>query len=357
MDQLGVPAADVAQVRADILAWFDRHGRHDLPWQHPATPYRVWVSEVMLQQTQVATVVPYFLRFLARFPDPVALADAPQDEVLALWAGLGYYARARNLHRAAQEIRDRHGGELPADPAALEALPGIGRSTAGAIHSLGQGRRAAILDGNVKRVLARWHAVEGWPGRNAVARHLWTLSEHYTPAHRCADYNQAMMDLGATVCTRRAPRCSQCPLQARCRARASGQPEAWPSPKPKRDRPLRQTRMLILQQGDQVLLQKRPPTGIWGGLWSLPEADMDKTPERHAEAIGLKVDTTAHWPRLRHAFTHFELDIHPVHLKVSGAGRQVMESDTLWESIHETGTRAVAAPVARLLQQLREHTP
>ncbi|ABI58035.1 A/G-specific adenine glycosylase [Alkalilimnicola ehrlichii MLHE-1] len=359
-DRPGAPGTEeeaVNRTRAAILAWFDRHGRHDLPWQHPATPYRVWVSEVMLQQTQVATVVPYFHRFMRRFPSPRALADAPQEEVLALWAGLGYYARARNLHRAAQHIRDQYGGELPADLDALEALPGIGRSTAGAIHSLGQGRRAVILDGNVKRVLARWHAVDGWPGRTAVARRLWALAEHYTPAHRCADYNQAMMDLGATVCTRRTPRCHECPLQARCAGHASGRPEAWPTPKPKRRRPLRQTRMLILQHGDRVLLQRRPPSGVWGGLWSLPEAAVDADPKSAAAALGLKVDQAGHWPPLRHAFSHFELDIHPIHLRVSGAGQAVKESDTLWQSIHDTGARAVAAPVARLLERLREYTP
>ncbi|MEM1440588.1 MAG: A/G-specific adenine glycosylase, partial [Pseudomonadota bacterium] len=219
---------------ARVLDWFEHHGRKDLPWQHDRSRYRVWVSEVMLQQTQVATVIGYFERFMARFPDVVTLADAPTDDVLALWSGLGYYARARNLHAAAQQVRDRHGGAFPGDFDAVVALPGVGRSTAGAILSLADDARHAILDGNVKRVLARHETIEGWPGRTAVLKALWQAAEQFTPDTRVADYTQAMMDLGATLCTRRAPGCEACPVRTTCRARAEGRIDELPGRKPRR---------------------------------------------------------------------------------------------------------------------------
>ena len=249
-----------------LLGWFDRHGRKTLPWQHDKTPYRVWVSEIMLQQTQVATVIPYFERFMARFPSVAYLADAKQDEVLHLWTGLGYYARARNLHSAAQVVMAEHGGEFPVQSLdAMAALPGIGLSTAGAIISISTGRRAVILDGNVKRVLTRLHGVQGWPGRTAVHRELWRLAERYTPSERLPDYSQAMMDLGATLCTRSKPGCLICPFADVCIAHARGEEWRFPEAKPKKTLPERHTRMLLLCGDDgHVLLEQRPPSGLWG---------------------------------------------------------------------------------------------
>ena len=255
-----------------LLAWFDQHGRHDLPWQTDPTPYRVWVSEVMLQQTRVPTVLRYFPGFMERFPDVAVLAEAPLDDVLHLWSGLGYYARARNLHRAASVVRDAHDGRMPDQREALEALPGIGRSTAGAILALAHGQRHAILDGNVKRVLARYHLVEGWPGRSAVLDRLWGLAESHTPRRRVAAYTQAIMDLGATVCTRSRPLCRACPLAESCGALSHGRTAELPSPRPKPTLPERTTAFLILRDSHgRVLLERRPPSGVWGGLWSFPE--------------------------------------------------------------------------------------
>ncbi|WP_435105997.1 A/G-specific adenine glycosylase [Arhodomonas sp. AD133] len=339
---------------AAVLDWYDRFGRHNLPWQQPATPYRVWVSEVMLQQTQVTTVVPYFLRFMERFPDVRALASAPVDEVLHLWSGLGYYARARNLHRAANVLVTEYGGEFPRDVEQVQGLPGIGRSTAGAILSLSRGERHAILDGNVKRVLARYHAVDGWPGRSPVARALWHLAEQHTPGDRPAAYNQAMMDLGATVCTRSRPRCELCPVAAGCEARAQGRQAEYPGRRPKRDKPVRATRMLLITRGEEVLLVRRPPSGIWGGLWCPPECDLDADPAAEArERFGLDIDTVEHWDVFRHVFTHFALDIHPLRARVAGPARAVMDGPgQVWYNAATSDRRGLAAPVTRLLEGL-----
>ncbi|MCS4503070.1 A/G-specific adenine glycosylase [Arhodomonas aquaeolei] len=351
--QRDAAAADVA---TRVVEWFDVHGRHDLPWQRPATPYRVWVSEVMLQQTQVTTVIPYFERFMARFPDVHALASADVDEVLHLWSGLGYYARARNLHRAAQRLVEDHGGEFPAGIDAVESLPGIGRSTAGAILSLSRGERHPILDGNVKRVLARYHGIDGWPGRTAVARELWAWSEAHTPDTRPDAFNQAMMDMGATVCLRRRPLCGACPLASDCHARAAGTPEAFPGRRPKRDKPVRATRMLLITRNDgRVLLQRRPPTGIWGGLWCPPECDVDTDPaEEASRRFGLTLYGVHEWRPLRHVFTHFALDIHPVRAD-AGPGTAVMDdADLVWYNAGSGDARGLAAPVARLLKGLED---
>ncbi|NBB92056.1 MAG: A/G-specific adenine glycosylase, partial [Gammaproteobacteria bacterium] len=256
-----------------LLAWWEQHGRHDLPWQQERSPYRVWVAEIMLQQTQVGTVIPYFERFMGRFPDLPSLAHAPIDDVLAHWSGLGYYARARNLHAAAVRCLEEHGGDLPPDAESLERLPGIGRSTANAIVAQAQDRRAPILDGNVKRVLARHAGVEGWPGRSAVLRSLWQEAEALTPQDRARDYTQAIMDLGATLCTPRRPACERCPVDEDCFARRADRVEELPAPKPKRSRPLRDATLVIIENDrGELLLQRRPPSGIWGGLWSLPES-------------------------------------------------------------------------------------
>lgn len=354
--------AGAARVRAPtgfaaaVLGWYGRHGRTTLPWQRPATPYRVWVSEVMLQQTQVTTVIPYFERFMARFPDVAALAAADIDEVLHRWSGLGYYARARNLLAAARQIAAEHGGRFPEELAAATALPGIGRSTAGAVLSLALGRRHAILDGNVKRVLARFHAVEGWPGRAAVARRLWHVAEEYTPAARVAAYNQAMMDLGALVCTRGRPRCELCPLADGCLARAQGRPEDFPGRAPRRQRPVRETRMLLLQRGDAVLLVRRPPSGVWGGLWSPPECAAEADPAEFCrQRLGLEIDTPRSWAPLRHSFTHFHLDIRPVHAWVAADAATVMDgAECVWYNTRTPQPRGLAAPVASLLERLED---
>jgi A/G-specific adenine glycosylase len=335
-----------------VLAWFDRHGRKDLPWQREPTLYRVWISEIMLQQTQVATVLPYYQRFMARFPTLAALADGDLDDVLHLWSGLGYYARARNLHAAARLVQARHGGRIPADLASIQALPGIGRSTAGAILALAAGQRHPILDGNVKRVLARFHAVAGWPGQRSVLDSLWELAERYTPSHRVADYTQAMMDLGAMICTRSRPGCSACPLAAGCLAHTQGRETDYPGRKPRRQLPVRETRMLMLATGGgDVLLERRPPTGIWGGLWSFPECPPETEPaDWCAEHLGLRVIAVEPWSTLRHTFSHFHLDITPVRATVADTANRVMDTGRfVWYNTHQPDERGLAAPVQRLL--------
>ncbi len=298
-----------------LLAWFDRHGRHDLPWQHPRTPYRVWLSEVMLQQTQVAVVIPYFARFTDALPSLPALAAAEEDTVLGLWAGLGYYSRARNLHAAAKACVERHGGELPRARAALEALPGIGRSTAAAILAQAHDAPEAILDGNVKRVLARVHGVAGWPGAPAVEKRLWALSDAALPAARLADYTQAIMDFGATLCTRAQPACAICPLNDDCVALREGLTGALPTPKPAKAAPTRETRMLWIEDADgRVLLERRAGPGVWKGLWSLPELAVDAAPgaaAAHVPEAALDAAPEA-LPDFEHVFSHYRLRVQPL---------------------------------------------
>lgn len=338
-----------------VLRWFDSYGRKHLPWQREVTPYRVWVSEIMLQQTQVTTVIPYYERFIARFPNVTALANAELDEVLHLWSGLGYYARARHLHRAAVLIRDHFGGELPLAITALCQLPGIGRSTAGAILALAVNQRHPILDGNVKRVLARFHAVTGWPGRAEVLATLWELAEQYTPSQRVADYTQSMMDLGALICIRGRPRCSLCPLQDGCAAHAQGRETQFPAPPPRRNLPVRKTCMLMPHtlQGE-VLLEKRPPTGVWGGLWSFPECPPDNDAKAWCrDVLGLDVVDIQAWAVLRHTFSHFHLDITPLRITVNNRTHGVMEGERyIWYNPRQPDGRGFAAPVKRLLSLL-----
>src|SRR5262245_23889362 len=305
-----------------LLAWFDVHGRHDLPWQSDPTPHRVWVSEVMLQQTQVETVRPYY----ARFPDVAALAAAPQDEVMRLWSGLGYYARARNLHRAAQEIVARHGGELPDSLEALTALPGIGRSTAGAILALAHGQRHPILDGNAKRVLARACLVEDAPDSSAGLRKLWALAQAATPAARVAAYTQAIMDLGATVCTRASPACERCPLSSGCGAFAAGRTGEIPAARRRAPRRLRQAHMVFALAAGRVLLARRPPQGIWGGLWAGPEFPDAKAAAAYMAGFGATA-TARRLPAIRHAFTHFDLDLEPWLLDLGTEARAVADGE------------------------------
>lgn len=343
-----------------ILEWSACHGRHDLPWQQNPTAYRVWVSEIMLQQTRVSTVIPYYRQFLSKFPTVADLAAAEQDQVLHLWTGLGYYARARNLHRAARQVQTEHNGEFPSRPGALQQLPGIGRSTAGAILSLGMGIPAPILDGNVKRVLARCFAVEGWPGRTAVSRELWALSGRLTPSdHRAGDYNQAMMDLGATLCTRSRPDCLQCPLASQCIAHREGTIERFPGRRPAKTLPVRRTCMVMATDGTgRVLLQKRPAEGIWGGLWSFPECDsVDRAPEAVARLPGhVSTPPTSTspepWTPLRHTFSHYHLDITPVRVSTRSVDTVAESGDTLWYPLDHSIPVGLAAPVRRLLDRL-----
>lgn len=332
-----------------LLHWFDRHGRHDLPWQHPRTPYRVWLSEVMLQQTRVATVVAYFERFVARFPDIATLARSTQDEVLACWSGLGYYSRARNLQRAAQACLAEHDGELPRTLEQLIALPGIGRSTAAAILAQAHGERIAILDGNVKRVLARHAGIDGFPSLPAVERTLWREATARLPQQRLADYTQALMDFGATLCTPRRPTCPACPLRDDCLALAHDRVGALPTPKPRRAIPERRVVMLVLLDCDErVLFERRPPSGIWGGLLGLPEfASVEHAllaAARHGTATGEALSVRTY----RHLFTHFKLDITPLLLQVGNASA-VAESGHEWHARHAFGDLALPTAVRRVL--------
>jgi A/G-specific adenine glycosylase len=340
---------------ARVLAWFERNGRTRLPWQQQVSPYRVWVSEIMLQQTQVATAIPYFERFTARFPSVHDLAEAPLDEVLHYWSGLGYYARARNLHRAAKKVCEEFGGEFPDNLARMQALPGVGRSTAGAILSLALGQRQSILDGNVKRVLARHAAVPGWPGKAGVLNRLWELAERLTPRERVAAYNQAMMDLGAIICTRSRPDCEACPVRRDCAARKLGRPLDFPGKKPIKAVPVRSVRMILLRDPDgAILLECRPPAGIWGGLWCLPEIGADADPLAWcADCLGLSGELGRTLTPRRHTFSHFHLDIEPIEILLNRPGCRVLEGgDRLWYKPGVSGKVGLAAPVARLLDEV-----
>jgi A/G-specific adenine glycosylase len=341
-----------------LLRWFDQHGRKHLPWQNPITPYRVWVSEIMLQQTQVETVIPYFERFMQRFPNLQALADAPIDEVLHHWTGLGYYARARNLHRCAQIVATEYAGEFPADVELIAQLPGIGRSTAAAITSIAFEQPTAILDGNVKRVLARHSAIPGWPAQPKVAEKLWQVAESHMPKKRCRDYTQAIMDLGATVCVRSRPKCALCPVAEDCIALVEDNPTAYPGKKPAKDKPIKRAYFLLLQapNGD-ILLERRPPQGIWGGLWCLPEVPVEQTSgkkslDKHLAAYG-PTRGTEHWEGWRHTFSHYHLDIQPVLVKLAKRPQGIMEEGRhLWYNVRQPANVGLAAPVKLLLQKL-----
>ena len=332
-----------------LLAWWDTHGRKHLPWQRERTPYRVWVAEIMLQQTQVSTVVPYFERFMARFPTVETLARADLDAVLHLWSGLGYYARARNLHRAAGIVAQEHGGIFPDTIAAVQALPGIGRSTAAAIVAQSSGQRAAILDANVKRVLARRHRVAGAISTAATLDALWRLADAHTPAERVADYTQAIMDLGATVCRRSRPRCGDCPVQTDCLASADGEPERYPERAPRRKRRLERSRFFVVvdPQG-ACLVERRPPRGIWGGLWSPPERAAGESVNGFLAQAGIApelVEQVLAADVFRHGFTHFDLDVEPVYVRLKSRPAQVRESAGRWidPDDHRLGLSTVAA--------------
>jgi len=341
-----------------LLSWYKQNGRHDLPWQQDRSLYRVWVSEIMLQQTQVATVIPYFERFMTRFPNSRMLADASQDEVLHLWTGLGYYARARNLHKAAQIIRDEHSDHFPEDFDSVLALPGIGRSTAGAILAQALGQRHVILDGNVKRVLTRLYAIEGWPGKKETENTLWDIAESLTPEENLTDYTQAIMDLGATACARKSS-CPACPMTDLCLAFKNNQVADYPSPKPRKMLPVKETRMLILKNNEgEVLLQQRPPSGIWGGLWSLPEhTDANEKEIKHwcQQQLGLVINDCEILPTLRHTFSHFYLDITPVVSQLKSPANHVMEaSNRVWYNTQRPELLGLPAPVLKILNKLSD---
>lgn len=344
----------MSEFASRLIAWQRLHGRHDLPWQGTRDPYRVWLSEIMLQQTQVDTVIPYYQRFLARFPDVASLAGAELDAVLALWSGLGYYARARNLHRAAQAVMAEHAGAFPRSAALLETLPGVGRSTAAAIAAFCFGERAAILDGNVKRVLCRHFAIEGHPGEAAVTKQLWALAESLLPEQDLDIYPQAQMDLGATICTRSRPACGLCPLMDSCLARQQGRQTGLPTPRARRSLPQREWAVLLIQAGDAVLLEQRPASGIWGGLLSLPQLAPGESPaESCLRLLGLAGAECSEMPPLRHAFTHFQLTLQPWRLQLAQAAQGVAEPGLRWVAQDELGACGLPAPIRVLLDGLR----
>ena len=335
-----------------LIAWQGRHGRHDLPWQGSPDPYPVWLSEIMLQQTQVATVIPYYERFLVRFPDLAALARAEEDEVLAHWSGLGYYSRARNLHAAARRIVGEHGGRFPEDVEAIRSLPGIGRSTAAAVAAFAFGQRRAILDGNVKRVLARVFGIEGWPGDRTVEKRLWNLAESLLPEAGIGAYTQGLMDLGATLCVRSRPRCESCPFADDCHANRLGRQRELPGGRPKKVIPEKAVAMLVLMKPGEVLLEKRPPSGLWGGLWSLPECAEPCDPAERARCLGYEVDAPDELPAFTHAFTHFRLFIRPWALRVRQV-RAAAEPGRVWLALDDLDGAALPTPVRRILQGAR----
>ncbi len=339
-----------------LLGWYDHHGRHDLPWHHNRNAYRVWISEIMLQQTQVTTVIPYFEAFMQRFPTVQDLASAPVDDVLSHWSGLGYYARARNLHKAAKQVTDEFGGKFPQDQETLESLSGIGRSTAAAIIAQAFGKRAAILDGNVKRVLARYHAVPGWPGKTSVLKQLWEHTEAHTPHERITDYTQAIMDLGAMVCTRSKPHCQACPLNADCKAFARSETRLYPGSKPKKAKPEKTTWMVILEDHEgRILLERRPPSGIWGGLWSLPELDPAYGAEELQQACEDELGLACHNPELisgfRHTFSHYHLHIQPARLSVNGSTKVADSDQRQWLHRDKALTLGLPAPIRTLIAE------
>ncbi|ANO33746.1 A/G-specific adenine glycosylase [Vibrio breoganii] len=339
-----------------ILTWYQQYGRKHLPWQQDKTAYKVWLSEIMLQQTQVATVIPYFERFLEQFPDVNSLAKAHIDEVLHLWTGLGYYARARNLHKSAQIVADQYNGSFPLDIEELNALPGIGRSTAGAILSSVFNQPHPILDGNVKRVLARCNAIDGWPGKKVVENALWAVASEHTPDKRVDEYNQAMMDMGAMVCTRSKPKCSLCPVSEHCVAFKQQNQTDYPGKKPKKEKPTKQTWFVILHHNDEVWLEQRPSSGIWGGLHCFPEqpnADI----QHYLQTLGCsegEINNAKTLIAFKHTFSHYHLDITPVLLNLEQVPSLVMEQNQgLWYNLSQPQKLGLAAPVKNLLANLK----
>ncbi len=339
-----------------ILHWYDQHGRTDLPWQQNITPYRVWLSEVMLQQTQVKTVIPYFQQFTKQFETVEALANASEDQVLKLWSGLGYYSRARYLHQAAKQVCDDFSGRFPDNMEQMQSLKGVGRSTAAAILSIAFEQPEAILDGNVKRVLTRYEAIEGWTGKASVLKRLWAVAEEYLPTSRNRDYTQAIMDLGATVCTRSKPSCAVCPLQSGCTGFKQGNMTDYPTPKKKKALPEKQIIMLILKNPQhEVLMQKRPLIGIWGGLWCFPEFKTEQEVTKWLNKQNSKAKRIEKRASFRHTFSHFHLSIQPLIMQLESPLKEgVMEDDSsLWYNLNTEFEGGLASPVQKLLQEIK----
>ena len=345
-------ATPLPSFAARVISWQREHGRRDLPWQRARDPYRIWLSEVMLQQTQVATVLPYFARFVEAFPTVEALASAPLDRVLERWSGLGYYRRAHHLHAAARAVVAQYGGRVPTDAATLATLPGVGRSTAAAIAAFASGERAAILDGNVKRVLARHRGIDGWPGEPRVQAALWReAAALLTPAADIAVYTQGMMDLGATICTRARPRCGGCPVRDDCVARRDARIGELPSSRPRKPLPQRAIAVLLVERDGRILLQQRPAVGIWGGLWSLPEMPLDANVGDHvALRFGLAAKSSDRLPVIEHAFSHFQLTMHPLRVPVTGEPSALRAPGVEWFARDEALRCGLPAPIRRLLR-------
>lgn len=336
-----------------LITWQKEFGRHDLPWQNTTDPYAIWVSEIMLQQTQVNAVLGYYSLFMEKFPTIAALANASQDEVLQHWSGLGYYSRARNLHKAAQTIMGEHKGQFPHDFETIQTLTGIGRSTAAAIASFAFNQVQAILDGNVKRVLTRHFAISGWPSTPAIEKQLWLLAESLLPSTNMVAYTQGLMDLGATLCTRSKPKCGSCPLNSSCEAYKQNRVSEFPTAKPRKTIPERHITMLIFMQGDKVMLEKRPPAGIWGGLWSFPETEFtDHFKALAQDKFSMHVQETHALPTFSHIFTHFKLHITPQPLLVLMPATQVNEVEYAWFSLDNAISAAIPTPIRAILQSL-----
>ena len=339
-----------------IIAWQTQSGRHDLPWQRTRDPYRIWVSEIMLQQTQVSAVISYYARFMTRFPDVATLAAAPIDDVMQHWAGLGYYARARNLHKAAALIVTEFKGVFPRRHEVVWSMPGIGRSTAAAICAFAYGESRAILDGNVKRVFARNFGIEGDVRSKDIEDAMWDIAEREVPDSDIESYTQGLMDLGATICTRGTPRCLLCPLHKTCVAFNEGRIAALPGKSPKKDTPHRQTRMLVMVSANEVLVERRPPTGIWGGLWSLPEVAMDQDVMAIAKSKYLVTTSRGRRPRplaeLEHGFTHYSLTIYPVEIMIAKRHPHAAEPGVMWLNLDDIASAALPAPVKKILAAL-----
>jgi A/G-specific adenine glycosylase len=352
---------------AAVVNWQRQHGRHALPWQQTRDPYRIWLSEIMLQQTQVTAVIPYYQRFLAHFPDVKSLAQAPASEVMSLWSGLGYYTRARNLHLCAQVVWRDHGGSFPSDPESLAELPGIGRSTAAAIAAFAFGQRAAILDGNVKRVFCRVFGIDAWPGTRAVEEVLWARAEALLPDWDIESYTQGLMDLGATLCSRSRPECGRCPLSVRCVALATERVSELPVRKPGKVIPQRHAVMLVVEEGGHVLLEQRPPSGIWGGLLSLPEFPHDSAASAEAttsfdamvERLAMFGDVASilPLPPFSHGFTHFKLHVVPYRVRLERRRHMAGELEHQWIETGTLANAALPAPVKKLLTQLYPAQP
>jgi A/G-specific adenine glycosylase len=344
----------VSDFAEKLIAWQQVHGRHDLPWQQTRDPYAVWVSEIMLQQTQVSAVIGYYDRFMQRFPTIASLAEAEQDEVMRYWSGLGYYSRARNLHHAAQTIMREHGGIFPTDFDTIQTLKGIGRSTAAAISVFAFNQRQTILDGNVKRVLARLHAVSGWPGLPEVEKKLWQIAEHLLPVQGLPSYVQGLMDFGATLCTRTKPRCVDCPMQTQCLSYQQQQVAQLPSPKPRKALPEKQVTMLMILDAGEILLERRPNQGIWGGLWSLPEISPTQIAVPYVQqTLGMETETLEVLPVLWHTFTHFKLEIIPQPLMLIGR-RPSLPPNMHWLGLTDAIAAALPAPVRTLIKTLKQ---